>query len=124
MIARIPANAGAPTEVPPTAFSPLPLSRNPFVQLGGFCWPGQKRNGSWAAEAFTEMSGTSRAPSLGTPGPVCQIGLGVKNLLTPPPPAENVGLDPWIDRAVSFHAISGIYISAVGPLFKLEDPLQ
>src|SRR6266850_7484894 len=70
IIATTPAKAGAPTEVPPTTVKPPPLDRNPLTQLP----PEHIRYPSWAPDAFREMSGTSRALSLGTPLPVCQLG--------------------------------------------------
>src|SRR5690242_883017 len=63
-------------------------------------------------EALKEISGTSRAPSLGTPVPDCHAGLGI-TLLDPPPPADRPVVMP-LPRSmfVSFHATSGIYESA------------
>src|SRR5262245_16889012 len=98
MIATTPANAGAPAEVPPTTSRPPLLDRNPFTQLP----IEQTRYPSWPAEAFKDMSGTSRALSLGTPGPVCQLGFAKYRLL-PPPPAVKAPAD-----AVSFHTTSGM----------------
>src|ERR1700690_3287331 len=115
-MARIPAKDGAPAEVPPMPFRLLLLLalRKPLVQLP----PLQVRYGSWALEALRAMSGTSRWPSLGTPGPVCQMGLA-KMVLAPPPLASRV---PAI--TVSFQDISGIYWRAEAPLVGLEEPLQ
>src|SRR2546427_93669 len=70
IMATTPAKAGAPTEVPPTTVKPPALDRNPLAQL-----PREHmRYPSWAPDAFREISGTSRAPSFGTPSPVCQLG--------------------------------------------------
>src|SRR5215467_1712755 len=97
-IATTPANAGAPAEVPPTTTKPPELERNPLTQLP----PEQMRYPSWPPDAFKEMSGTSRALSLGTPAPVCQFGFA-KYRLRPPPPAVNVPTD-----VVSFQTPSGM----------------
>src|SRR5690348_7985345 len=86
MMARIPAKDGAPKEVPPTADKPPLASRKPFTQLPAV----QNSAGSWKLEAFKEISGTSRFPSFGTPGPVCQGAWAlVKIVLAPPPLAAN-----------------------------------
>jgi hypothetical protein len=53
------------------------------------------------------MSGTSLAPSFGTPVPACQTGLDM-NALDPPPPAANPVEAPLMLVFVSFHAVSGI----------------
>src|SRR5579871_405660 len=71
MRAATPANSGAPTEVPPNTASHCdPDPRLPPLHADGSLvnttYP------SWSAEAEIEMSGTSRALSLGTPAPVCQ----------------------------------------------------
>ena len=55
--------------------------------------------------------------SFGTPSPVCQTGLVVKIVLTPPPVAEGVVPDE------SFHDVSGIYDSAYGDTSSV-DPAQ
>jgi hypothetical protein len=71
----------------------------------------QTRYPSWSAEAFKEMSGTSRCPSAGIPDtPVCQLGLA-KNVLVPPPLAE---MPPPCksSMAVSFQVVSGMYAIA------------
>src|ERR1700686_2904364 len=126
--ARMPANVGAPTEVPPTAsrrlFSVLfvLLDRKPFAQLVTPVVPLKKsceqtRYGSWPLEAFRAMSGTSRLPSPGTPVPLCHDGLE-KIVLAPPPPA----LRPL--ELVSFHVFSGMYSRADGPLVKFEELFQ
>src|SRR5437773_2714681 len=52
--------------------APQLQERNPLTQLP----PEQMRYPSWPPDAFNEMSGTSRALSLGTPTPVCQPGFG------------------------------------------------
>src|SRR6185312_5481010 len=98
----IPAKVGAPTDVPPTRLKLPALSRNPLVQFP--CE--HSRYPSWSAEAFRAMSGTSRFPSLGTPAPVCQLGL-LKTELAPPPLAEKV--PPWaMSNVVSFQLVSGM----------------
>ena len=99
-IARIPAKAGAPTEVPPTTFREPSAARKPFTQLP----PEQIRVASWAGEALKVMSGTSRFVSAGVSA-FCQAGFA--NLeLTPPPVAESPA------ALVSFHVVSGMYICA------------
>ena len=60
-----------------------------------------------------EMSGTSRAPSFGTPVPACHAGFAMLALAPPPPAAKPVEVAvPEIVISVSFHAPSGIYMSA------------
>src|SRR5437899_8149079 len=54
--ATIPAKLGADADVPPLGMNWPPLI---------------KANGSWNQEAVSDTSGTSRAPSLGTPTPFC-----------------------------------------------------
>src|SRR5580704_7982346 len=83
--AAMPVNVGLEHEVPPTATSDPPLSTR-YAYLTG--------------EAASETSGRSRAPSFGTPGPVCQKGL-VKYALAPPPVASKPVRE-------SFHARSGM----------------
>src|ERR1700720_2258605 len=109
----MPAKAGAPTEVPPTAAKLMPsLARKPAVQLvTAGVLPAKKlweqiRKPSWFGEALSETSGTSRAASFGTPVPTCQLGLENPELFPPPvadrlPPAA-------MDWVVSFQAISGM----------------
>src|SRR6266496_1827215 len=63
------------------------------------------------------MSGTSRLPSLGTPGPVCQLGFA-NSVLTPPPLAASEPSVLAISAAVTFQAISGMYDRAE-PLAEL-----
>src|SRR4051794_39417868 len=60
------------------------------------------------------MSGVWRAPSLGTPGPVCHEGLGNTMLAPPPPPASS----PVV--AESFQTRSGMYFKAEALLARLE----
>src|ERR1700690_1723420 len=99
-MARIPAKDGAPAEVPPMPFRLLLLLalRKPLVQLP----PLQIKYGSWKLEAFRAISGTSRWPSAGTPGPVCQTGLEKMVLAPPPLPSRGPGGVDAIDAAVSF----------------------
>src|SRR5262252_6135285 len=121
--ARIAAKVGAEADVPPTTVKlpPLPV-RNPEVQVETmFPDPSssvQNRYPSWSGEALTETSGTSRAPSFGTPVPVCHAGFAKNPLaksLAPPPVAESP--PPFeIERAVSFHPSSGMYPKAVTTL--------
>jgi hypothetical protein len=109
----MPAKAGAPTEVPPTAAKLIPsLARKPAVQLvrAGVLPPKKLwehiKKPSWFGEALSETSGTSREASLGTPVPTCQLGLENTELL-PPPVAER--LPPAaIDWVVSFQPVSGM----------------
>src|SRR5205823_2977314 len=58
-------------------------------------------------DAVNDTSGTSRLPSAGTPGPVCQIGFAY-SLLAPPPLAPMGNPPP----GGSFHDVSGMYDSA------------
>src|SRR5580698_8259038 len=110
-MARIPENVGAPNDVPPATLGmPLP-SRNPFEQLVESEPEAQKRYPSWFGDAFSEISGTSRAPSAGTPVPVCHEGLP-KRMLLPPPPASS----PFVVD-VSFQTSSGMY--SIAELFEL-----
>src|ERR1700686_996032 len=111
--ARIAENVGAATDVPPTAvkFPPVPV-RKPTVQLDWIAplepSSEQTRYPSGSGDSAIERSGTSRLPSFGTPGPVCQgASAFVKKMLAPPPVAERV---PF--AAVSFQAFSGIYSRA------------
>src|SRR5258708_31590083 len=98
----MPAKIGTPAEVPPTTSSVVsvkrkPLTQSPFEQM---------RYPSWSTDALTEMSGTSRLASLGTPTPTCQLGLA-NCVLAPPPLAAR--LPPLaISNAVSFHEVSGM----------------
>src|ERR1700756_5876287 len=107
-MATIPAKAGAPNDVPPAALRPFGLvasfdaSRKPLTQL---FWE-HSRYPSWLGEAASATSGTSRAPSFGTPVPVCQLGFA-KNALAPPPVALSE-----LTAVVSFQVVSGIYINA------------
>src|SRR5579871_4611747 len=96
--ATMPANTGAAAEVPPT-----PINCPPDTMLYGSC----------PFPASIATSGKSRAPSFGTPGPLCQEGFE-NTLLTPPPPD-----DMYPKYAVSFHAISGTYESADSPFAPL-----
>ena len=98
-IATMPAKVGVEADVPPeTVKSPqgevYPCwaqvgcgatgsgPRSPFTQLPSL----QVKYPSWSADAVRARSGTSRCPSLGTPVPVCQLGL-TKDVLAPPPEA-------------------------------------
>src|SRR6185312_8898932 len=102
MSVTIPAKVGAPTEVPPTRLKLPALLRKPLVQFP--CE--HSRYPSWSAEAFSATSGTSRLLSLGTPAPVCQVGL-LKIVLAPPPLAEKV--PPLaMSNVVSFQLVSGM----------------
>src|SRR5437764_4291443 len=85
--ASAPAKKGAPAEVPP-AFSRSPLYMTAYA--------------SCFHDAVSEMSGTWRALSSGTPGPVCHAGL-VHSTLAPPPEAAR----PFTRVVLSFQAISG-----------------
>jgi hypothetical protein len=114
MIATMPAIAGGPTDVPPTAASVSLAFRKPLVQVGENCglakalkFSEQIKYASCSGEALKEMSGTSRAPSFGTPAPVCQAGFGIVEL-APPPPADNPTDVPPTTLLVSFQAPSGM----------------
>ena len=73
---------------------------------------------SWPAPAASATSGTSRAPSAGTPVPICHAGFVYKEL-APPPPASKlkfpfpykqfVALGACPGSQLSFHAASGMY---------------
>ena len=80
----MPAQEGAPTEVPPT------IARLPPVYV---------IKPSWLADAANATSGTSLALSAGTPAPVCQAGLAKKPLAPPP-------LEARSRVVVSFQAVS------------------
>ncbi len=54
---------------------------------------------------MSETSGTERALSVGTPAPVCQVGLAKTTLAPPPPAAGSPG-------ALSFQTFSGMNESA------------
>src|SRR3954468_7279597 len=71
---------------------------------------------SCSAEADREISGTLRAPLLGTPRPVCHEGCA-KIVLAPPPPAAGS------PAALSFHTVSGMY-EVTEPPFALLLPFQ
>src|ERR1700730_17045500 len=99
----MPANEGAPADVPPTPTSPVAPR-----------WPEQDRcmqirDGS-CSPAVKETSGRSRAPSLGMPRtPDCHDGLG-KSWLGPPPPAESgcwFGAQ-FAGEQLSFQTLSGM----------------
>src|SRR5690242_20595660 len=111
MSATIPANAGAPAEVPPTMLNDVSDARNPSTQepceqvMYPSSGPGSPAN---------DTSGTSRLPSAGTPVPVCHVGL-TKLIAAPPPVAP---CTPSV-----FHATSGMYDSAE-PLAMLLAPAQ
>src|SRR5512132_1998686 len=106
-MATIPANVGDPKDVPPAT---------PAVEkaLPGHEFPPtsvtQNRYPSCCGSAARAMSGTSRAPSLGTPVPVCQLGLE-NTMLAPPPPAES-----WLSKTVLFQVVSPMYDLAEPPL--------
>ena len=70
-----------------------------------------------AAHRRSETSGTSLAPSAGTPGPVCHDGFG--NLTLAPPPVAEIA--PLVAPLVSFHGISGIYERAEPNTGVLEE---
>src|ERR1039458_9145636 len=59
---------------------------------------------SMPGEADNDTSGTSLAPSAGTPVPICHDGLE-KNTLAPPPLADGVPL-----IALSFQEVSGMTV--------------
>src|ERR1035437_9670619 len=61
-------------------------------------------------DALKEMSGTSRALSAGTPGPVCQTGFE-NSVLAPPPVAAKRSC-----ATVSFQDFLGMYDNAEPPL--------
>src|SRR5690348_3776499 len=89
----MPAIAGVAADVPPNAtILPLRYTRYP----------------TFSADEVSDRSGTLRALSPGTPGPVCHAGLP-KIVLDPPPP------DAGSPGALSFHAASGIYDFAESP---------
>src|SRR5260370_34587041 len=79
---------------------------------------------SCPGEALSAISGTSRLPSLGTPGPTCQEGLP-KIRLAPPPLEENP-----CEVTASFQVVSGIGPRADAPVgFPIpgvgsQEPLQ
>src|SRR5690242_19536642 len=88
----MPANVGAPADVPPTAEKLESLARKPVLQLVALTlWLVKKsceqiRYGSCPFDPFNATSGTSRWPSAGTPVPVCHEGFP-KIVLAPPPVA-------------------------------------
>src|SRR5207249_3820354 len=127
----MPANAGAAKDVPPATRNPNCSRVHPMP--GGFASDWQKKYALRLRPlpAKSDTSGTSRAPSLGTPFPVCHGGLGypplqvkleedtveVTQLLGPPPPptrslpSSATTMQPLSspDRAQeSFQVISGI----------------
>src|SRR5271155_2793442 len=104
MSLEIPAHIGVARLVPPSCCV-ITSSAGGSAQLGG---SGHELSSVTKRPGFTLLatiatSGMSRTPSLGTPSPVCHVGLVVKTWLAPPPVALLV---PAFAASVSFHAYS------------------
>src|SRR6266849_11160610 len=105
-----PANEGADAEVPPICMK-LDDDTGLFLQEPS----SQSRYGASTADAASDISGTSRIPSAGTPRtPDCQEGL-IYSLLTPPPeePTVNPSAPHWAGGAATDSG-NGIGVDAAG----------